>query len=460
VQYLTIWDLILTPVYLGILIFVAKRYRDKNYPVGHPLRKYYMPGLYIKFFGAIFIALVYQYYYGGGDTYNYFSQARVINSSLDDSFDTWLKLILRASPDTDPKLYQYTSQMGFYGDRASYAVCVIAALFGFLNFTTYLPIALLFAFISYTGIWALYRTFTNIYPGLVKPLAFAFLFIPSTFVWGSAIFKDTICMFGLGWMVYTTFRVFLNKDLSLKNILMLVFSFYLIALIKLYILLAFLPSITLWVLLSYSHRISSRGLRFLVWTLFLGVTVAGFIFFANEFSKELNRYSLEKIAQTATATRGWISYASGDEGSSYDLGEFSPTIQGMLTKFPQGVIVTLFRPFPWETRKLIVGLSALEALIFLLGTVSALVRNGFIGFFKRVFSDPNLTFFLCFSLIFAFAVGVSSYNFGALSRYKIPCLPFYGALLICVNFATTKVNRQAIHRSKHSLRATTHDSVL
>ena len=39
--------------------------------------------------------------------------------------------------------------------------------------------------------------------------------------------------------------------------------------------------------------------------------------------------------------------------------------------------------------------------------------------------DPNLVFCLVFSIIFAFAVGISSYNFGALSRYKIPCLPFY-----------------------------------
>jgi len=74
-QYLTIWDLILTPIYLIVLSAIAKRQRDKRYPVGHPLRPYYMRGLYLKFFGAIFIALIFQYYYGGGDTYNYFTYA-------------------------------------------------------------------------------------------------------------------------------------------------------------------------------------------------------------------------------------------------------------------------------------------------------------------------------------------------------------------------------------------------
>ena len=446
-QYLTIWDLVLTPLFLGVLIFIAKRNRDKKYPVGHPLRNYYLPGLYVKFFGAIFIALVYQYYYHGGDTFIYFNQSRVINSSLNDSFGTWVKLILRVSSNVDPKLYPYTSQMEYYHDPASHMVNVIGAIFGLLNGTTYLPIAILFAYFSFTGIWAMYKTFAEIYPGLIKPLAFAFLFIPSTFVWGSSIFKDTICMFGLGWMTYTTFRIFVNRDFSFRNFLLLALSFYLLAVVKVYILLAYLPAISLWVLLTYSHKIASSGIRFLVWIFFIGLISLGFIFFANRFSKELNKYSLEKIAQTARSTRGWISYATEAEGSSYDLGEFEPTINGMLSKFPAGVVVTLFRPFPWEAKKIIVALSALEAIVFLFGTLFSFVRNGFVGFFKKVFTDPNLTFFLTFALIFAFAVGISSYNFGALSRYKIPCLPVYAALLIILIYSPYQKSQTVIKRS-------------
>ncbi|MGZ3849548.1 MAG: hypothetical protein ACXVKI_10430, partial [Flavisolibacter sp.] len=256
-QYLTIWDLVLTPIYLLILVAIAKNQRDKRYPVGHPLRKYYLSGLYVKFAGAIFIALVYQFYYEGGDTFNYFHHSQVINSSLDNSFGTWLDLILHKSPDLHPQLYRYTSQLEWYDDPSSYMVAVLGAIFGLLCGTSYLPIAVLFAYFSFTGIWAMYRTFTNLYPTLHKPLAVAFLFIPSTFVWGSALFKDTVCMFGLGWMVYTTFRIFVNRDFSLKNLFMLVLSFYLVAVIKLYILLAFLPALSLWLLLTYSHKIQS-----------------------------------------------------------------------------------------------------------------------------------------------------------------------------------------------------------
>jgi hypothetical protein len=430
VQHLTIWDLFLTPVFLLILTAIAKQMRDKRYPVGHALRKYYMPGLNVKFAGAIFIALIFQYYYGGGDTYNFFWHTKVINSSLSDSFGTWFKLVTRQSVDSNPELYPYASQMEWYNDPASYTVAAIAAVLGLFTATTYMPTALLFAFFSFTGIWAMYRTFANLYPKIYKELAIAFLFIPSTFVWGSAIFKDTICMFGLGWLTYTTFRIFVNRDLSPRNILLLVISFYVVLITKKYILIAFMPAVAIWLLTTYSSKVKSGGLRFLSKIAFLGIAAVAFFFFARVFAQDLERYSLENIAQTAATTRGWLTYASGDEGSSYDLGEFDPSIGGMVKKFPQAVVVTLFRPFPWEARKVIVMLSALEALVFAYFTIMAFKRNGVGSSLKLIGKDPNVLFCLVFSIIFAFAVGITSYNFGALSRYKIPALPFYGAFLV------------------------------
>jgi len=107
-------------------------------------------------------------------------------------------------------------------------------------------------------------------------------------------------------------------------------------------------------------------------------------------------------------------------------------------------VVTLFRPFPWEAKKVIVLLSALEALMFVYFTFKAFQKRGIPKTLSLIFKDPNLLFCLTFSLIFAFAVGISTYNFGALSRYKIPCLPFYAAFLMIV------INYHNINRSSSS----------
>jgi hypothetical protein len=51
--------------------------------------------------------------------------------------------------------------------------------------------------------------------------------------------------------------------------------------------------------------------------------------------------------------------------------------------------------------------------------------------FRMIGSDHYLLFAFIFSLIFSFSVGISTANFGALVRYKIPALPFFvSALLI------------------------------
>lgn len=446
VQNLTLWDFIVAPVFILILSVIARKQRDKRYPVGHVLRQYYMKGLYVKFAGAILIGLIYEYYYGGGDTFNYFHHTQTINSAFGESVTTWLKLLFKADPISNPDVYPYAIRMEWYTDPASYTVGAIAAAFGILCGTLYLPIAILFAYFSFTGIWAMYRTFVNIYPKLHKELAVAFLFIPSTFVWGSAVFKDTICMFGLGWLIYTTFRVFVNKDFTIKNLALLALSFYLIYKVKIYILMAFLPALSIWILTIYSVKIKNAPVRLLMRIGFVALTIAGFFFFSQLFANELKRYSLEKIAFTASETRQWLSYSSGDEGSSYDLGEFDPSITGMLKKFPQAVVVTLFRPFPWEAKKVIVLLSALEALTIVYFTIQAFRRRGVFPTFKIIAKDPNILFCLIFALIFAFAVGISSYNFGALSRYKIPCLPFYGAFLVILMYdgkkGVTQVNTQ------------------
>ncbi len=434
-QYLTIWDLVLTPLYLFVLIFIAKRIRDRYYPASHPLRRYYLPGLLVKFGGAIFIAIIYQYYYGAGDTFNFFSHSKTINSALNDSVSIWTNLLVRASPESDPFIYKYSSQLYWYNDATSYTVGVIGAIFGLLNGTTYIPIALLFAFFSFTGMWAMFKTFAGIYPTLHKPLAIAFLFIPSTIVWGSAMFKDTICMFGLGWMTYTVFKIFIDNDYSVRNLLLLALSFYLIGLTKVYILVAFIPALCIWLLMNFSNKIRFKTIRWIVNILSVSSCVGGLLFVSQSFAAELGRYSLENLANTAKVTQGYINYVSEvDGGSAYDLGNFEPTIGSMITKFPQAVVVTLFRPFLWEAKKPIMFLSAFESFAFVVLFFYVILKRGLIRSIQVTIKDPNLLFFLIYSLIFAFAVGISTGNFGSLSRYKIPCLPFFAALLLIIYF--------------------------
>jgi len=442
-QYITILDYVLLPFVLLLVYAIAYRYRNKHYGHKHPWRKYFIPALTVKIFGAIFIGLIYAYYYEGGDTFNYFYHSLVINEAFNESVIKWLNLIFHVPAYNDGAYYDYISRMEWYQDPSSYTVGAISAFISLFFFNTYLPTIVIFAFISFSGVWALFRTFATNYPKLLRPVAVATLFIPSTFVWGSGIFKDTICLFALGWLTYGIFRLLIQRDFSIKNMLLTILSFILIAIVKLYILMGYVPALLIWILFAYSHKIQNRSGRLLVKLIFSIAAIGASLFFMQRFSNELGKYSLENIAETSNLTRSWINYSSEKaEGSSYDLGEFDPSVVGMISKFPAAVNVTFFRPYPWEAGKIIVLLSAIEALLFLFITLKVVFTVGLLKTWITINKDPTIQFCLIFSIIFAFAVGISSYNFGALSRYKIPCLPFFALALILIYYKNRPLKKK------------------
>jgi hypothetical protein len=254
-QFIKLLDYLLLPFYLVIIYLIAYRFRESRYPPGHPWRKYFLPGLVAKLLGALFISFIYQYYYGWGDTALYHWHAKLINSAMDESYVKWYNMLFRIPEWYEGAYSKYILQMDWYQAPAEYTVCTIVAILCLFTFNTFLPTAIIVAALAYTGIWALFRTFATKFPQYTNYIAIATLYIPSAIMWGSGIFKDTICMFAVGWLTYGAFRLLINRDFSVRTIVMMIISFYLMAIIKVYILIAFLPAIVFWIMASYSHKI-------------------------------------------------------------------------------------------------------------------------------------------------------------------------------------------------------------
>jgi hypothetical protein len=435
-QYITITDYLLLPFYLFIVFIVAVYYRNKYYNEKHPLRKFFMWAFGLKIFGGIFVGLIYQYYYKGGDTFNYWDHSLIINSSLPDSFTAWLKLITSSADYYDTDVFPYTSKMIWYNSRADYFIPQIGAFLGLFTLNTYLPATVLFAALSFIGVWKLFVVFTKLYPRLTKQMAFAFLFIPSVIFWGSGFMKDTLTLSCIGWVTHFVYLIFYENKKIVANTAGALFFLFLIYTIKSYIVMAFLPAALLWGVGLLSYKIKDKRL-IIVTRYFLYLSAAGgLVLVGGKLQGELfGEYNVENIAFKSFVTRDYLYRISTEQdGSGYTLGDMDPTIGGMLEKAPASVNVTLFRPYPWEARKPIVMLSALEALFFLIFSIFVIFRNNPIRVMQRVLADETLQFCIIFTLVFAFAVGISTSNFGSLSRYKIPCMPFYTAFLFILFF--------------------------
>ncbi len=422
-------DLIVTPLVIMIVYMIS--YFVKPYATDENTKSYFFLALTLKILGAIALGIIYQFYYSGGDTYNFHTHgSRIIWQAIGDDPEIGLK-ILFSNDEFVQGAYKYISQIPFYQDRSSIVVIHVATFFDLFTFSTYSATAVIFSVLSFAGSWAMFLTFYQKYPLLHKQIAIAVLFIPSVLFWGSGLLKDTLVLTALGFSVYCINMIFIRQRIRISSVVLLLISLYIIFSIKKFVLQAFIPSAILWIYFKNLSNLKSIALKILVAPVIVIVFLFTSYYSVIKIGEGDARYSVEKLAATAQVTAYDIRYWTGqDAGSGYSLGELDGSFSSMLRLAPQAINVSLFRPYLWEVKNPLMLLSALEGLVLLVITLYVLIKRR--KAVMQSFADPNVIFCFVFAISFAFAVGVSTFNFGTLARYKIPLLPFYALGLVLV----------------------------
>jgi hypothetical protein len=158
---------------------------------------------------------------------------------------------------------------------------------------------------------------------------------------------------------------------------------------------------------------------------YLGLSVLG---------GKMGKFSVEKMLVTASITQKDLKQ-DYYQGSSFDIGDFEPTVGGMLGKVPIAMRVGLFQPFVWEARNVVMIFSGLENLAYLLIAVFLvfkIIRNPR-RLFRILNQYPILILLLLYTLLFSVMVGLSTSNFGALVRFKIAFMSCYVVLLFILH---------------------------
>lgn len=391
-------------------------------------RRYFLPALALRIIGALAVGFIYQFYYNGGDTFNYHTYgSRHIWNAFMDSPSKGFRIFFYGGSDLT-NVYEYASRIVFLDDPGSFMIVRLAFLADIFTFSAYSGTAVLFSVFSFIGMWMFFQTFYNRYPHMHQQFAIASFFIPSVFFWGSGLLKDTITLGCLGMAVYSADQIFIRSRINPIRIALLFLSLLLLYRVKVYILMAFLPSAIVWIFLSRVQSIRYTLVKFILFPIALGLSVAlGFIAIMRTGATS-EKYSIDNIARTAQITAYDIRYYTGkDAGSGYSIGELDGSLESMVKLAPAAVNVTLFRPYLWEVKNPLMLLAALEAFLLLLGVLYIILTTR-----SAIFTglrNPDVLFTLVFSITFAFAVGVSTFNFGTLVRYKIPMLPFFVVML-------------------------------
>lgn len=387
---------------------------------------------WLRMLGCFGYSMMVQYYYGYGDSFTYFSGGNFFRDqvSADISNISYIFAPFEEMESWYDSLNYDAYFTGYFATPANNMVMRISWLFSYFSFNTFLITSLFFAFFSFLGQWKLFLVFDKLNAGRHRKLmAFAVLYSPSIWFWGSGLLKDSICLGAAGFIIHILYKILVDKKISIRNLIWLAFLVFVVSIIKSYITVILAIGLCAMLFSVFLKSIKNKIARTAL--LIVGLGASGVFLYASDFITQINEMAEESIQQIQEFQKNYQIVQESEETSKagFGLGELEPTLGSLLFKSPAVIFTTLFRPFIWESGKIIILFTSLESLCALLCTLYIMFRMGLIRFFRTIFTTPHMLFCFIITMLFALVIGFTTFNFGTMIRYKIIFLPFYYFLL-------------------------------
>jgi uncharacterized protein YqhQ len=436
-RFFTVNDIVLVPLCLIILYAILRNRAEKN---NDPqIKKLYYRGFYFKIICVLSYTFVTEFVFKGGDTALYYQGVQDLRAALNDDFNHTGTIIKSFKLTLDNPLTPYFYYDNYADDftynymltPSNFFIPKLGLIPAVLFFNNYLCINFIFGFFALGGAIRLFKTFHYYYPDYKNEIALATIFLPSVGFWSAGLLKDPVTFGSIGFILYAVLNIFVKKTKYRASFIWILVCGFLIYYIKVYILLVLILSILIWLFAETNKLIEDKTLRNIFSFLTLIFSFAIGYLLLNYFTSQeaAQNYKLDTLLEKAEYQRKVIENLSETAplGSNFSINTSNP-----VTLVPNSLAATFFRPFLWEIKSPVAFFSAIESSILLILTLFFFFKRGVGKFFRLSFADPRLLMCFVFSMVFAVAVGASTSNFGALSRYKIPCLPFYFIMLLMV----------------------------
>jgi hypothetical protein len=430
-DHLELGELLALPFFLFIVFSLAYAAQRRNV-LKNPSYNYFARGIMAKLVGATVFCFVYVYYYHGGDTFSYFESSRSFVNLLEQNPSQFFQVFLG---DNTPENYSCFDNFtglphgNIFFEHRGFFMTKFLTPFILLGFKSYLLSTLLLAVASFSGIWRMYQVLYKYYPALYKPLVIGFVFLPTAVFWGSGMLKDTVTFSGFCWFVSSMEKCFISREKRFKNLILAILFGYIVLIVKPYIIMASIPGVFVWLLHARVKKIRNDLIRVLAIPLIYVISIAGGAGIMSLLGDKLDKFSLDKVLDTANVASKDLKREEY-QGHSFDLGDYDVSVQGVIKKFPEATIAGLFRPFIWESKNFVMLLSGVENLALLYLSLFPLFRVGPRKVLRFFFDQPLMLFIFSYSILFAFSIGISTSNFGALIRFKIAFAPFFASMLL------------------------------
>jgi len=370
------------------------------------------------------LAYIYSSHYNDrstGDTYRFFDDAKILDSSKEAGLKSYLTLLTGIGLSDDEAAQVYYLRMthmerqyytGFPNDNAT----IIRANALIMNFSGghYIVHIVFWCFFSMIGLTALMKFMARYFPRKIWALFFSIYLLPTVLFWGSGVLKEPILILGLG-LFTAGFLRFIYGEQKTADIIAGIFGLVLMIYTKGYVLICMTPAIIGLIFVK-----AAKGKRFWLWFSLPHILALIMLFIGPLIGDGLKVAELMHLKQEAFYNVAEMS----NSGSVLELPEIkNPT--SVVVNGPQALVTTYLRPWPWEWKKFMYVPAALENALLILA-ILFMIWN-----YRKPYglNIPILAFAGSFVIVLGIITGEVVPVLGAVVRYKLPALIFLFILI-------------------------------
>lgn len=357
------------------------------------------------------------------DIFKYYDDGQIMFQAIHHSPSNYLRM-LTGIGDNKVEIYEkYYKKMNFWIKPYDYEVVNenktiirLNAFISLFSLQNYFIHTLIFVFLSFIGLFALFKVLSEHFSQNKLILALFIFLMPSTIFWSSAILKESLVFFSLGMLIYY-FKMLL-KTFSFTSLFFFLLFSVLLSVSKMYIFILIIPAIISLILIKFVSKIKP-------WIIVVGVHFFIIILYFN--SEYFLSYNFSEI--TVAKQHNFINLLNSlniPAGSRIEIPLLSDSVVSFIINSPNALINSLFRPHLLEAHNLTSMLAALENLFLVILIIIMFL------FFKKEKWNKWMWFSISFSTLLLVLIGLTTPVLGALVRYKIPALPFM--LYIIISF--------------------------
>ncbi len=369
----------------------------------------FVPALLYKILMGWLMGAIFMYYYGGGDTLHYLSDASLLAQLAYHHPPDYLRVLLgwQAPPST---LVYLNQPRALFFDKL---VSVVAIL----SYQNYWITSVYFSLLSFGGCWKLANALSRCYPRYRVAAAVALLFYPSVAFWSAGILKESVAVAAIAFMVYQTQRLTAGGNSWSRTggrVLSFLVAAWVLWQLKYYyagVLIASLLSVVLG--LQVAKRLPAVAT--------LGAVLMSWIGAGALLSLLHPLLSIDRLAALLLHKHDTMVLLS-DPSFMIHFSSLDGTFASFAMNAPWALFSAMFRPLFGEGSTFLQWMAALE------NTVLLLLAGGAVAHLPRCKVSPRARWWVLVSVLYIATLGVmlafASPNFGSLVRYRVAFLPF------------------------------------